>query len=288
MRLLILGASGRCGRWLTRAARGRGHEVTVLVRPAARLDPLTGIRVLRGSVLDSADVEAAVAATPSPHRPRDADASPREPVLLVSVAARSNRTNEESFLFFGKEHSPLTNSKSKEALQLTLQPLHIALSSGSKVLNRLGDPLPSRPIKPSCHPQSTMGPLYLPAHGPRRSWRRASSWETTRPCCRSPSAASSSSRSSAVSGSSSKGASRRARSTGSEASRRRYSTNRSAAWTSGSGRSSTRVCSRSFSVMPLFYTGPAFGSRIATSEFLAAPSHDGRGFVPEGPILIAR
>jgi len=267
MRLLILGASGRCGRWLTRAARGRGHEVTVLVRPAARLDPLTGIRVLRGSVLDSADVEAAVAATPSPHRPRDADASPREPVLLVSVAARSNRTNEESFLFFGKEHS---------------------LSSGSKVLNRLGDPLPSRPIKPSCHPQSTMGPLYLPAHGPRRSWRRASSWETTRPCCRSPSAASSSSRSSAVSGSSSKGASRRARSTGSEASRRRYSTNRSAAWTSGSGRSSTRVCSRSFSVMPLFYTGPAFGSRIATSEFLAAPSHDGRGFVPEGPILIAR
>lgn len=60
MRLLILGASGRCGRWLARLAGARGHEITVLVRPAAELESLPGLRVFRGSVLDATLVEAAV------------------------------------------------------------------------------------------------------------------------------------------------------------------------------------------------------------------------------------
>lgn len=116
--------------------------------------------------------------------------------------------------------------------------------------------------EPYSRPQGTMSPLDLPAHGSRRSWRTASSWETTRPSCRSRSAASSSSTSSAVKGSSSKAASRRAQSTESAASRRRYSTNRGAAWTSGSGRASTRECSRSFSVIPIVYIRPSRGFRV--------------------------
>lgn len=52
MRLLILGASGSCGRWLTRLATERGHEVTVLIRPSATFDPSPRVRVVRGEVLE--------------------------------------------------------------------------------------------------------------------------------------------------------------------------------------------------------------------------------------------
>lgn len=51
MRLLILGASGGCGRWLTRLAAEQGHEVTALVRPTATHDPPPGVRIVRGEVL---------------------------------------------------------------------------------------------------------------------------------------------------------------------------------------------------------------------------------------------
>ena len=40
MNLLVLGASGGVGRWLTRFAADGGHAVTALVRPSASLDVL--------------------------------------------------------------------------------------------------------------------------------------------------------------------------------------------------------------------------------------------------------
>src|SRR5262245_51066155 len=53
MRLLILGASGGCGRWAVRLARERGHEVTAVVRPTTPFDAPAGVTVVRGDVLDA-------------------------------------------------------------------------------------------------------------------------------------------------------------------------------------------------------------------------------------------
>lgn len=61
MRLLILGASGGCGRWATRLAAEAGHDVTALVRPETPFDPPAGVAVRRGSVLADADLAQAVA-----------------------------------------------------------------------------------------------------------------------------------------------------------------------------------------------------------------------------------
>jgi uncharacterized protein YbjT (DUF2867 family) len=54
MNLLILGASGATGGWLTKLAVHAGHSVTALVRPGSRFDPPFGARVVRGDVLDAA------------------------------------------------------------------------------------------------------------------------------------------------------------------------------------------------------------------------------------------
>jgi uncharacterized protein YbjT (DUF2867 family) len=61
MRLLILGASGGCGRWATRLARADGHAVTALVRPGTAFDAPAGVTVRRGSILADADLAAVVA-----------------------------------------------------------------------------------------------------------------------------------------------------------------------------------------------------------------------------------
>ncbi len=60
MRLLILGASGGCGRWATRLAAEAGHEVTALVRPETPFDPPAGVTVRRGSALSFVDLCQAV------------------------------------------------------------------------------------------------------------------------------------------------------------------------------------------------------------------------------------
>ncbi len=54
MRLLVLGASGGCGRWVTQLAAARGHRVTALLRAASTFRPPEGVRDVRGSVLDPA------------------------------------------------------------------------------------------------------------------------------------------------------------------------------------------------------------------------------------------
>ena len=52
MRLLILGASGGCGRWLLRLAAERGDAVTALVRASAALEAAPGVVVHRGDVTE--------------------------------------------------------------------------------------------------------------------------------------------------------------------------------------------------------------------------------------------
>lgn len=64
MRVLVLGASGGCGRWLARIATARGHDVTALVRAAPQSDEvrdaLGGARIIEGNVLDPQALERAV------------------------------------------------------------------------------------------------------------------------------------------------------------------------------------------------------------------------------------
>ena len=54
MKLLVLGASGATGGWLTRLAAQAGHEVTALVRPGSAFVAPAGVRLVRGEVLDPA------------------------------------------------------------------------------------------------------------------------------------------------------------------------------------------------------------------------------------------
>ncbi len=45
MKLLILGASGGCGRWVVRLAAEQGHDVTAMVRRTATPDAPAGVTV---------------------------------------------------------------------------------------------------------------------------------------------------------------------------------------------------------------------------------------------------
>src|SRR5688572_28157057 len=60
MNLLVLGASGGVGRWLTRFAVEGGHEVTVVVRATTTFDGPSNVRVIRGDVLEPAVLASAV------------------------------------------------------------------------------------------------------------------------------------------------------------------------------------------------------------------------------------
>ena len=61
MKLIVLGASGGCGRWLSQLAAERGHRVTALVRPTTSFVAPAGVTVRRGQVLDPDTLEEAVA-----------------------------------------------------------------------------------------------------------------------------------------------------------------------------------------------------------------------------------
>jgi len=60
VKLLILGASGGIGGWLVKLAIERGHEVTALVRNAARLDAPPRVTIMRGEAADQTTVSHAV------------------------------------------------------------------------------------------------------------------------------------------------------------------------------------------------------------------------------------
>ncbi|MFS8066307.1 MAG: NAD(P)-dependent oxidoreductase [Byssovorax sp.] len=59
MKIVVLGASGGCGKHLVSQARDRGHEVTAAVRGAGYVPP-AGVTVLRGDLADIAFLREAV------------------------------------------------------------------------------------------------------------------------------------------------------------------------------------------------------------------------------------
>ena len=61
MKLLLLGASGGCGRIAVRLAAEQGHDVTAMVRPGASFDPPAGVTVIRSNALDPEQLAQAAA-----------------------------------------------------------------------------------------------------------------------------------------------------------------------------------------------------------------------------------
>jgi len=57
MKLLVLGASGGCGRWVVRLAQEQGHEVTAVVRPSSAYVAPEGIVLRREEILEEAVLE---------------------------------------------------------------------------------------------------------------------------------------------------------------------------------------------------------------------------------------
>jgi nucleoside-diphosphate-sugar epimerase len=68
MRILLLGATGRSGTIILSEALGRNHSVTALVRNPSKssIQPQSGLQVVQGTPLSQADIESALAATPTP------------------------------------------------------------------------------------------------------------------------------------------------------------------------------------------------------------------------------
>ncbi|HSA56566.1 MAG TPA: NAD(P)H-binding protein [Gemmatimonadaceae bacterium] len=60
LRLLVLGASGGCGRWLTRLAAASGHTVSAVVREGSSVEPLPNVTVRVGDVTDRGFLERVV------------------------------------------------------------------------------------------------------------------------------------------------------------------------------------------------------------------------------------
>lgn len=52
MKLLILGASGGCGRWIVELAVERGHQVRAIVREGTQYQISAGAEIIRGNILD--------------------------------------------------------------------------------------------------------------------------------------------------------------------------------------------------------------------------------------------
>ena len=61
MRLVVVGASGRVGRWVTTLAVGEGHTVQAVLRNTSRFTTVPGVNAVRGDLTDPAFLESAVA-----------------------------------------------------------------------------------------------------------------------------------------------------------------------------------------------------------------------------------
>lgn len=57
MKLLVLGASGGCGRWVVKLAQQRGHKVTALARPTSSYVPPEGVSLLSEEILGDGVLE---------------------------------------------------------------------------------------------------------------------------------------------------------------------------------------------------------------------------------------
>jgi uncharacterized protein YbjT (DUF2867 family) len=97
VRILILGASGGCGRWATRLAAEAGHDVTALVREGTPFEPPRGVGVRRGSLLgqetlsSALDGQEAVISCVGPQRvnPRNPWSPLRPPLHVAEASAKA-------------------------------------------------------------------------------------------------------------------------------------------------------------------------------------------------------
>lgn len=89
MKLVVLGASGGCGRLLVTQAASRGHAVTAVARASSRLDAPEGVRTLRGALDEEGFLREAV---------RGADAVLSALGLRLPGIAPWNRPEDPSFL----------------------------------------------------------------------------------------------------------------------------------------------------------------------------------------------
>lgn len=60
MRILILGATGRTGKWLLKEALNRGYQVNILVREKKNIDPDPLLTIYEGNPGNSADMKSAI------------------------------------------------------------------------------------------------------------------------------------------------------------------------------------------------------------------------------------
>jgi len=96
LRLLILGASGGCGRWAVRLAHNRGHSLRVVVRPKTDFEAPLGVEVITGSVLDQTTILNAVQGQdavvsclgPKRNNPRNPWSKPASPDDFAERSAR--------------------------------------------------------------------------------------------------------------------------------------------------------------------------------------------------------
>ncbi len=61
IKLIVLGASGRCGSWVVRLAKERGHDVTAIVRDESNYVPPADVPIVRGQVTDPEFVRSIIA-----------------------------------------------------------------------------------------------------------------------------------------------------------------------------------------------------------------------------------
>ncbi|TVY84917.1 Flavin reductase (NADPH) [Lachnellula suecica] len=66
MHLLIIGGSGRTGKFFIEESLQKGHTITALVRKTSSLSPAGGLAIVQGSCLDAKDVETAIESSPTP------------------------------------------------------------------------------------------------------------------------------------------------------------------------------------------------------------------------------
>jgi len=86
VKVVVFGATGETGRWITDRAVQAGHEVTAFVRDPARLPVVHGgVKVVRGDVLDAASVDRAVAGQDAVLSALGSTARNPAPVLSIGV-----------------------------------------------------------------------------------------------------------------------------------------------------------------------------------------------------------
>lgn len=92
MKLLVLGASGRTGKYIVEAGLARGHQIVGLVRNPGSLAARDGLTVVKGTPTNAADLAAAAegcdAILVALNNPRTSDAPWAKPVTTEKILTK--------------------------------------------------------------------------------------------------------------------------------------------------------------------------------------------------------